>query len=549
MSVNRARLATGLAMVALMIVSAPPAVAEEPQLSTVDLAAADTTLPLDATTPLRLRGELSDGRPADLGRADITVTSSVPGLMVAEVDGDRGTARAGTLGPGPTTLTATVTLDGITVTDELPMRVLPQPARPFRHDYHQTLTMKMFLADNQGRVSLTFEQALDVIERVDNLTRDVPKIFYLVGWQYNGHDTGYPAWDVVNPNLKRAQDPTALDSLRWLIAEARKHHTTVSFHINMLDASQESPLWQTYLDHDVLARNADGSLREYVWGHPISYTLEWESGLTKRRIDTLFEMVDMPRIGTVHVDALHQYIPGQGDGPISPYHGVTTDQEVETQKKIIRYWRSRGVDVTSEFTYSYRKDPLLGLQPMAWHFRDVDPMAIPPELHIGGRGGDPRFGTSMQGEGTIKKDPVNLPGFLDEFATTTLAWHYLNRLDRVSDTGGVVTFNDGTTSAVIDGRPLIRCGDLVLRDGTDMFVPATWQRHREIVAYSKDGYASRTWTLPRDWRRVQHADVYRIGQDGLTPIARHQRITGGKLTLSLPAGAAFTIVPSGTELG
>jgi hypothetical protein len=530
-----------LLALAMLVVAAPPVAASE--LATVELRAVSTALPLDGVTELRLRATLSNGRPADLGDADIAVTSSVPGMVSANLHGRKGTARAGTLGPGPTTLTVAVTLDGVTVTDELPMRVLPEPARPYRHAYHQTLTMKMFLAANQDRVSLTFEQALDVMRRVDNLTRGIPKIFYLVGWQYNGHDTGYPAWDVVNANLKRPQDANALDSLRWLIAEARKYHTTVSFHINMLDASPQSPLWQTYLDSDVIARNADGSLRSYVWGYPISYTLEWNAGLTRKRIDTLFEMVDMRRIGTVHVDAFHQYIPGYGTEPISPYHGVTTDQEVETQKKIIRYWRDRGVDVTSEFTYSYRKDPLLGLQPMAWHFRNVNQMVIPPALHVGGDGGDPRFGTTMSGESIIRQNPVALPGFLDQFATTTLLWHYLNRLGRVSDINGVVTFSDGTTSAVTDGRLVVRRGDFLLRDGNDVFVPAKWLRHKEIVAYSGAGYEARTWTLPPDWRDVRYVDVYRIGQEGSTFLTRQP--AGGSVTLSLPAGAAVSIVPAG----
>jgi hypothetical protein len=407
----------------------------------------------------------------------------------------------------------------------------------------------MFMADNQGRVSLTFEQGLEVIRKVDNLTRGIPKIFYLVGWQYDGHDTGYPAWDVVNPKLKRPQDETALESLRWLIREARRHNTTVSFHVNMLDASRSSPLWQEYLDRDVLARNADGSLREYVWGHPISYTREWDEGLTKQRIDVLFDMFDMREIGTIHVDAFHQYVPNQGTGPISPYHGIATDQEIETQKKIIRYFRDRGVDVTSEFAYSYRKDPLLGLQPMSWHFRNVDQMRIPPTLHIGGAGGDARFGASMQGEGTIRRDPVNLTGFLDEFAKTTLAWHYLNRLERISDADGVVTFSGGVTSRNVGGKLLIEEGDVTLRDGDDLFVPALWQeRHREIVAYSGAGYAARTWRLPGGWERVRAVDIYRIGLDGLTRIAREHPVRDGELTLSLPAGAAVSIVPAGTEV-
>lgn len=33
---------------------------------------------------------------------------------------------------------------------------------------------------------------------------------------------------------------------RWLIREARAYNTTISLHINMVDAFEESPLWDTY---------------------------------------------------------------------------------------------------------------------------------------------------------------------------------------------------------------------------------------------------------------------------------------------------------------
>src|SRR5207249_8702510 len=71
-----------------------------------------------------------------------------------------------------------------------------QPERPWFHKYDQSLVMKIFLAErtDEGRgcrVHLTFEQALDVIERLDRITCGAPKIVYLVGWQYNGHDSKY----------------------------------------------------------------------------------------------------------------------------------------------------------------------------------------------------------------------------------------------------------------------------------------------------------------------------------------------------------------------
>lgn len=133
---------------------------------------------------------------------------------------------------------------------------LKQVIKP-KHAYHQTLTMKLFLSqalfdgkfkrkDNgTSEVALTFSQALDVIKKMDNLTLGIPKIVYLVGWQYNGHDSKYPAWFEINERLKRPEDKTALESLKWLMKEAAKYHTVVSLHINMFDAYEDSPLWDT----------------------------------------------------------------------------------------------------------------------------------------------------------------------------------------------------------------------------------------------------------------------------------------------------------------
>ena len=56
---------------------------------------------------------------------------------------------------------------------------------PFVHDYDQTLTYKIGL--DYGKPSdikkLDADEVLQVIKRVDNLTRGLPKIVYLVGWQ------------------------------------------------------------------------------------------------------------------------------------------------------------------------------------------------------------------------------------------------------------------------------------------------------------------------------------------------------------------------------
>ncbi|CAG7618557.1 hypothetical protein PAESOLCIP111_02126 [Paenibacillus solanacearum] len=419
----------------------------------------------------------------------------------------------------------------------------------FQHRYHQTLTMKMTMCEKGGQLRLTCEQALEVIRRLDRLTRGIPKIIYLVGWQYDGHDTGYPAMDVVNPRIRREEDATALDSLKWLMSEAFQYRTAVSLHINMLDAQEDSPMWDEYVNRDLLARNPDGSLRKYKWGYPISYTREWSAGFAQRRIDRLTDMLPLARAGTIHIDAFHQYIPGFGEEAISPYHGITTDEEIETQRSIIRYWMDKGVDVTSEFDGRYRKDPLIGLQPFAWHFGQLDPMQVPASVYVGGEGGDARFGVSMLGQGLIKKDPEKLKGFLQQFCTTALPWYFLNRLERLQDKDGEVTFSNGVTSGKEGDRLWIRQAGRWLRRGGDVFVPALWleRSHPEMIAFSEEGYSGLEWELPPDWPEEGAVEAYRIGIDGLTPFGPPIPVRQRTVTLTLGKGEAFSIVPQGVK--
>jgi len=54
---------------------------------------------------------------------------------------------------------------------------------------------------------------------------------------------------------KRPQDANAIESLKWLMKEAEAYHTTVSLHINMFDAYEDSPLGDEYITKDIIAKN------------------------------------------------------------------------------------------------------------------------------------------------------------------------------------------------------------------------------------------------------------------------------------------------------
>ncbi|TXK74155.1 DUF1349 domain-containing protein [Paenibacillus sp. N3.4] len=546
--------------VVLLTLSVPLTAYAAPTLASVNVTSSKSTLNLDGTAVLTVSGLMSDGTAANLSGASKTFTSSDTDL--ATVD-NSGNVRAETKKAGNVTLTASVTLSGTTKSNTVPITVKMAPDVPFTYNYGQTLTLK-FTMEKDKKVYLTFEKALEVIKKIDNLTRGIPKIIYLSGWQFTGKDTGFPAWSVVDDHLKRPGDATATDSLRWLMSEASKYNTTVSLHINMLDAApptlsdgSDRPLWQTYLDNDIIARNADGTIRSYVWGNALSYTREWTTQVpgtsknyTQKRIDDLIAMLPIAQAGTIHIDAFHQYLPGTfTDGnDISPWHrdhnGITKQVEADTQKKIIRYWRSKGIDVTAEFDSNYRINPLIGLQPMAWHYGMNREMEIPASLYVGGDGGNPRFGETMLGQDIVASDPTNLSGFLEQFSTKTLPWYYLNRLNRISDNGSTVTFSNN----VLSSNPVsITQNGNTLRTNNDVFIPALWRSSKEIIAWSTNGYTNTAWTLPSDWSGVASVDIFNIGLNGLT-FKQTLPITNSKVTLSLTAKEGVSILPHGSSV-
>ena len=446
---------------------------------------------------------------------------------------------------------------------------------PFYRDYHQALVLKLFLGmegepverlanDPTFRkgheVFCTFEEALEVIRKTDNLTRGIPKIIYLVGWQKGGHDHGYPAWSEVNPRLKRPHDATALASLRWLIREGRKHNTTVSLHLNMVDAYRHSPLWDEYVAHDCFAKDESGNLLVagiQVKGddmYNVVYPKEWAAGLAQRRIDALIKMIPELKAGhTIHIDV---FIANRDGGkPLSPWHakpengGLTPEKYVETQRQIFHYWRDRGFDVTGEGT-GWAHPPgehFVGLQPMSWWY-SWNPMEVPESLGARGRtdregDGDFRFGSSMHGEEIWKQDKDTLPGFLGMFCRTTLPWYYLGRLDRLKVDAGAVHYSGGVIARTEDGKKIIRKGPFLLRENDDLFVPALWNP-KEIVAYSRQGYTDKSWQVPADWASVKQVTVQNITLQGLASDKTTVPVIDGALRLTLKADQAVSIVPA-----
>ena len=349
-------------------------------------------------------------------------------------------------------------------------------------------------------------------------------------------------------------------SLRWIMDEALKYNTTVSIHINMLDAYENSPLWQTYVDHDLIVKMDTGEFhnREYAIfdGEPaytIDYAKEWDSGLALKRIDQLLEMLPIKRQGTIHIDA---FLIADRTNP---------DLQRPAMRKILRYWRNMGVDVTSESLFHSRHgEAFIGLQPMAW-LVNVRPWGyslqypeisqetwfrLPPELtcacfdDLGFQAGQ-LFGMSMLGEQIKSPDDFRKPFYLQ-----TVPWYFLNRLKRLrvefEELRSALYCSDGVISRVENNRRTIRQNERILVDGDDMCLPALWRQNQELVAYSAGGYSQRVWDLPPDWKNVSKADIYLISSES-PKYLRSVELKDGRLSLSLERDQAVSIVPAGTD--
>ncbi len=149
---------------------------------------------------------------------------------------------------------------------------------------------------NVAKVHLTFADALDVVRKLDNITLGLPRFAYLVGRQYSGHDSQYPAWDEVNGRLRRPHDTTALERLKWLMKRAKANSTTISLHVNMFDAFMDGPLWDAYLAEDIIAKDAaghpiEGGRLAGMQSYQISDAREWELGYAQQRMDRLIATI------------------------------------------------------------------------------------------------------------------------------------------------------------------------------------------------------------------------------------------------------------------
>ena len=76
-----------------------------------------------------------------------------------------------------------------------------EPEKTYNFNYEQTVNYTLNVFDENNLYNA--EDILNIIKTIDTVMVGTKKICFLKGWQYNGEDTGYPAFFEVNNTCKK----------------------------------------------------------------------------------------------------------------------------------------------------------------------------------------------------------------------------------------------------------------------------------------------------------------------------------------------------------
>ena len=461
------------------------------------------------------------------------------------------------------------------------------PIYPWEKDWSQVYIYQWHLVDHGEFQDYDFGPAsvrktLEQIKKIDNVTRGIPKVIILCGWQTYVQnkatwDTQFPSFVVTSDDfIDKTIGETPEDAIRWLMAEAKKYNTDVSFHLDFALAQEHSPLWKEYAELDLLCKNADGSIRDYTphWEGRVNLKREFDAGLFQRRIAEFIETY--PEV--LNTKLLHN---DWNTVESSDYHGISTDDDIAALRRCMAWIKKTyRIDTSCEviaaggrYEYDY------GMQCMSLSFCrfddavKVDYMKVPAYILCGGDAGDildsnrydgklkfsdyhNLFGSSIQGEGgnsycedNYKSGVINNRLFRD-FCYGTLTWYYLNRLLRISFDEDIkkVIYSDNVVSYIENDMLYITKDGEYIRCGSDIFIPALWKiKNKEIMAWSDNGYKNKRWKLPENWSEYKSVDLYNNNLTGISFRETLQVGEGGYLTFSLYKYDGVIIVPCGAN--
>ena len=415
------------------------------------------------------------------------------------------------------------------------------------------------------------DKILADIRTVDIVTRGIPKVVVLPGLQ-KAEPSGYAPWDSHWPSFSPLRDglarpgvnETSDEAVRWMMTEAKKYNTQVTFHLDLNGICTHDSLFQLYKDNELVIFGDDFADFPAV----INRKREFELGLFQKRIDAIVgRFPELKQTKLVKTDWNIAYT-GKN---------YSLQDHVNAEKKGLEYLKKKhGIEAITELVQSHHPENMYGMRPMAmtfWGNNTIGKMDAPAYIFCGGGSQyhpweagkcefsllELLFGATIQVEGRLPlpfgsekhycDPPADEYKLCRDFCYSILVWYYLNRLLRVSyKENDEVQFSNGVRSYVENGSVSITRDGEYIRQGGDLFVSALWRNNREIMAWSETGYSSRKWKLPPEWRGVDKVDVYWNRLAGAENKQRGLAVDGqGYLTLSMDPYTGVILVPAGAD--
>src|ERR1700678_1444586 len=405
----------------------------------------------------------------------------------------------------------------------------------------------------------SFAETLEIVRAVAKVTANAKQRVTLVGWQFTGHDTGFPALNQVN---ERAGGAAAL---RKLVKDAAEYNANIEYHINLNDAYPDNP----FFDPSVLQFNRDG--KPYVWSYQfdgappdyrISNTKQFRSGYFQRRIKSFLDTV--PVSEGIRLDTFRNC-----DISVGPGEDIGIVSEAVYGAKILDWFMERGIVPLTEGPVDAYYGKLEGVQHRFVISDSFQLMMMQGKLYGGGKsqeGAGQALGWSMNlgyafratnALGGAHFDQYNEAEIADMYYLGNLTQSYLLKKNliwlgsekvgdkQVEKDGKTLTvarnnyiarFSDGTVSTVLDdGSWTVVDHDFKSVDGQRRVIP---MNDKEIVLYSVDG-GTLDWTLPSQWAR---ANISATPIDPSVATAQHYVVSpDGKADISMKERTAYIL--------
>jgi hypothetical protein len=417
--------------------------------------------------------------------------------------------------------------------------------------YYQNQTfVRAFLARKGSTAeNLSFRDELERIRQFAAQTDSAACIIYLLGWQYTGHESGYPSVDKVNESLGGYKE------LVNLITEAKKLNVNVSFYDNYDDSYPTHPGW----DPDVICRDPQGNLMlGGAWDGEQSYLISSYKYAMKSGLDRVsYTLKTYPVEKAYFIDVLAGGYHGGRKYDFNPASPAGAQKNFEGKLKIIEAFNKRGLDVaTEDFTgffvghagtfgdivafddIYFKGEQQIPLIPLIYHGKTSFGMKVSsPVFYVKTF----LYGQRAQVFTNLRNVFTASDYVLDALPKQKLYGKPMKTYQRYGDLERVIYEDGSVVEADVKANTYsvaLRNGKLIAKNYTS-FIPVAKNTY---MACSRDG-GRFSYPVPEEWVERKNIRVLKIHKDGTQENTGFE-LTAGNLQFDAEPGAVYKVIYS-----